>query len=444
MEAKSLKYLLLVGCIALIVLAVLVNSTSSNVSIGTFGVNNGQITLLSEHFNPSVILRRIGGTDHLSIHMLRSLIANYDIDSINYSVDEVHYDEVNDIILNDSGEKGFLPYDLLNRYSDTREYRQHSEGSIIISVYNHRTGEVIYIDLEEYLVGVVFSEMPASFEIESLKAQAVAARSYTIYKMVNLREEERVLHNGAVVCTNFAHCQAHITFEEAMAIHLGDEGNDNTSCAISQEKLQQRMENFKYFWNRVREAVFATAGEIITYGDAPAIAVFHAMSGDMTESAKHVWNHAVPYLIAVPTMEADNRCRVRNFQTEVRLTFEEFKAILNSGGFGADLPRNPRHWIEYVSRNPAGRVGYIMIYGDVISGVQFRELFALRSTDFTLELTEDGIFVFTVRGHGHGVGMSQYGANLMAQAGKTYIEILKWYYTGVQIRSADKFLSRDP
>ena len=430
-----MKYLLFVACMVFIVLAAFVIFNTSAEPKGVLGISNDQLN----HFSHTAILERI---DNLNIHMLRTLITNNDINDTNHIIniaDEACYEDVNvnDSILGDSGENGFRPYDLLNRRNNGSEYWKYLEGNIFISVYNHRTGEVLYMDLEEYIVGVVFSEMPASFEIEALKAQAVAARSYTVYKIVNLREEERALHNGAVICTDFAHCQAHITFEEAMARHVGNiDDNDN----ISDEILQKQIESFEYFWNRVRDAVFATEGEIITYDNAPAIAVFHAMSGDMTESAKHVWNHAVPYLIAVPTKEADNRYRIRNFQTEARFTFEEFKEILNVGGFGADLPRNPRHWIEYVSRNPTGRVAYIMIYGEIITGIQLRELFALRSTNFTLELTEDGVFVFTVQGHGHGVGMSQYGANLMAQANKTYIDILKWYYSGIEISSVDRFL----
>ena len=429
-----MKYLLSAACAVLVVFTALIIFTYSSTLIGAgvFGIGNGH-EMLSKHFNPSSVLKRIGSLDNLSINMLRSFISKHGSNENNTAAEDSGIAELPPL--------GFVIDDNTDDIHEYYEYWKYSEGNILISVYNHRAGEVLYMDLEEYLVGVVFSEMPASFEAEALKAQAVAARSYAVYKMVNLREEERALHRGAIICTDFAHCQAHITFEEAKARHIGDIGdNDN----ISDEILQERIENFEYFWNRVREAVFATAGEIITYDNAPAIAVFHAMSGSMTESAKHVWNHAVPYLIAVPTPEADNQYRLRNFQTEARFTFEEFIAILNAGGFGADLPRNPRHWIEYVSRNPAGRVGYIVIYGDVISGVQFRELFALRSTNFTLELTEDGIFIFTVQGHGHGVGMSQYGANLMAQSGKTYTEILKWYYTGIEISSADRFLIRRP
>jgi len=429
--------LLSAACVAFVILAALIIFTTPTALTGEFWVNDGQITVSNPfNFNHDTVLGRI---DNLNIHMLRSLINTSNIDTFQEE------NEHNVIVRDNNSEVNAVHYNHNHNHNDGNdsddsdyigEYWGYSGENILISVFDHRTGEVISMDLEKYLVGVVFSEMPASFEPEALKAQAVAARSYTIYKMVNLREEERARHSGAIVCTDFTHCQAYLTFDEAAARYIGDDVNMN----ISESEREARMESFKYFWHRVEEAVLATAGEIITYNDAPAIAVFHAMSGSMTESADHVWNHAVPYLIAVPTPEADNQDRLRNFQTEARFSFEEFRAVLNDAGIGMDLPRNPRHWIERVSRNPAGRVGYIAIYGEVISGVRLRELFALRSTDFTLELTEDGNFVFTVRGHGHGVGMSQYGANLMAVAGKSYAEILKWYYSGIEIRHADDFL----
>ena len=302
-------------------------------------------------------------------------------------------------------------------------------NNIIVSVFNHRTGEVYYMDLEEYLVGVVFSEMPASFELEALKAQAVAARSYAVYKIMHARAHEPQHYGGAYVCTDFRHCKAHISFEAAAELHGGGNSGGNHN------------ERFGYLWQRVRSAVEATAGEIITYNSEPAIAVFHAMSGSMTEAAENVWGTPVPYLAPVPTKESEQRALIRNYETTARFTAEEFRSVLINGGFTAELPRNPRRWLEGVEINSSGRIAHAAIYGQAVSGVRLRELFGLRSTDFTIELTESGDFIFTVRGHGHGVGMSQYGANLMAMAGRNYSEILKWYYTGIKIASAGMFLT---
>ena len=288
--------------------------------------------------------------------------------------------------------------------------RRGDDGRIIVRVFDHIAEEVLEMCLEEYLVGVVFSEMPASFELEALKAQAVAARSYSIYKMLNPREADRARHMGADVCTDFRHCKAHMSRAEA----------------------NRRYGDIEYFWQRVALAVNETAGEIIAYGGAPVIAVFHAMSGSATESAENVWGRHMPHLVAVPTKEADNRADVRNFESESRFSADDFRDILVGGGFGADFAADPGDWLEYTSANDSGRVGYARILGESIPGVRLRALFALRSTDFRLD-KQDGYFIFNVYGYGHGVGMSQVGANLMARGGSSYTDILKWYYTGTEL-----------
>ena len=290
-------------------------------------------------------------------------------------------------------------------------------GEIIISVLDYIRGEVYSINLEEYLVGVVFSEMPASFELEALKAQAVAARSYSVYKMLYSGEAEREYHLGADICSDARHCKAYLGKEEAFDKYGGIE----------------------YFWQIIKLAVSETAGEIITYKSEPAIAVFHAMSANITESAENIWGRPVPYLIAVQSEESNNIYNIRNFETEIKLSSEEFKSVFTDGGLNLDFAGNQENWIEYISLNSSGRVDYIIICGEKISGVRFRSLFALRSTDFTVEAAQSGGFIFTVYGYGHGVGMSQYGANLMALDGSSYTDILKWYYTGVEIDCADLF-----
>ena len=293
---------------------------------------------------------------------------------------------------------------------------------IFIKVFDTKTGNVSTVDLEEYLCGVVFSEMPSSFELEALKAQAVAARSFCVYRMLYSTQEARDFHKGADICNDPSHCKGYISYEQACTQY----GEDYV----------------KPLWEKVKSAVDATKGEIITYQSEPAIAVFHAMSGKETESAENVWGNPIPYLVSVPSEEESRQSEIKNYITRGKFTPDEFKSDLTSNGFTADFSDSPESWTsnDNVKLDSSDRVDTLEICGEVITGIRLREIFALRSTDFTLEY--DGAnkeFIFTVTGYGHGVGMSQYGANLMAEDGKNYTDILLWYYTGVEITPDDKF-----
>jgi len=292
------------------------------------------------------------------------------------------------------------------------------EKQIMISVFDIKTNEVMTVGLEEYLCGVVFSEMPSSFETEALKAQAVAARSYCIYKMLYSTDKNREEHHGADICNDYRHCKDHISYEE--------------SC----EKYGE--EYIKLLWEKVKNAVGSTKNEIIVYESEPAIAVFHAISGKGTESAENVWGNPVPYLVSVPSEEENSKSEIKNYITESIFDANEFKKLLTSNGFHADFSHAESSWVNNIKFNSSGRIDTVDICGRTITGRRIREIFSLRSTDFKLEY-KNHAFVFTVTGYGHGVGMSQYGANLMAKDGKNYTEILLWYYTGVEISRAYKF-----
>ncbi|MCL2775529.1 MAG: stage II sporulation protein D [Oscillospiraceae bacterium] len=294
------------------------------------------------------------------------------------------------------------------------------EKQIFIKVLDSKSGAVSTVDLEEYLCGVVFSEMPSSFEIEALKAQAVTARSFCVYRMLYSTQEIRDFHKGADICNDPKHCEDYISYGEACDKY----GEDYV----------------KPLWDKVKNAVDATKGEIITYQSEPAVAVFHAMSGKETESAENVWGSPIPYLISVPSEEDSRQSEIKNYITQSKFTPDEFKSDLTSNGFAADFSESPESWTSNIALDSSGRVASAEICGEAITGIRLREIFALRSTDFTLEYDgENEEFVFTVAGYGHGVGMSQYGANLMAEDGKNYIDILLWYYTGVEITPDYKF-----
>lgn len=265
-------------------------------------------------------------------------------------------------------------------------------------------GETVEMSMEDYLWSVTAAEMPASFEAEALKAQVVTARTYACRKM-ELGEEQ---HPDADVCTDITCCQAFIFREQATAL-WGE-----------QEAL---------YTEKIRSAVEQTDGEVVTYQGQTIQAVFFSSASGSTEDAVAVWGNSVPYLVAVDSPEGEN---VPDYHTSVVFTADEFREKFLAAYPQADLSGLPTGWIQSKSATQSGRVAEINVGGATVKGTELRSLLGLRSTCFSVETGEDSI-TFQVTGYGHGVGMSQYGANTLAQQGKTYIEILKWYYTGVDV-----------
>jgi len=259
------------------------------------------------------------------------------------------------------------------------------ETQIFISVFNAKTDNLIdLISLEEYLCGVVFSEMPSNFELEALKAQAVAARSFCVYKMLYSTDEARIEHHGADICNDYNHCKDYISYDEACEKYGEDYINS--------------------LWEKIKNAVDSTKDEIITYKSEPAIAVFHAISGKETESAENIWGNHVPYLVSVSSEEENRQSEVKNYITENIFETDEFKEKLLLNGFRIKFTKEPEFWIDNIKLNSSGRVDSIDICGKSTTGRRLREIFSLRSTNFTLEYKNQS-FVFTVTGYGHGVGM---------------------------------------
>lgn len=265
-------------------------------------------------------------------------------------------------------------------------------------------GGVEEMTMADYLWCVVAAEMPASFEPEALKAQAVTARTYTAWKM-GAGEEN---HPEADVCTDINCCQAFLSREQAAA-------NWGEAAQVYSEKISA--------------AVAATDGEIMTYEGAPIQAVFFSSSAGRTEDAAAVWGNSVPYLVGVDSPEGED---VPNYYTEVTLTAQEFKETFLAAYPGADLSGAPETWFGSRTVTASGRVATLDVGGVTVKGTQLRSLFSLRSASFVVVPGADCV-TFQVTGYGHGVGMSQYGANALAQQGKTYQEILNWYYTGIEI-----------
>ena len=263
-------------------------------------------------------------------------------------------------------------------------------------------GAVTEMVLEDYLVGVVAAEMPADFEAEALKAQAVAARSFALY----CRDTGR--HADADVCTDPGCCQAWKS-EEDMRRGWGD----------AYERCRAR----------AAEAVAETVGAVLTWEGRPIFAAFHSSSAGRTEDCAAVWGGA-PYLQSVSSPESAET--VPGYVSTVSVTALDFRDTLLSRAPDADFSGEPVDWVTAIDYDESGRVSTAVIGGARFSGTELRSLFSLRSTAFTLAFA-DGVFTFTVTGFGHGVGMSQYGANVMAAQGEDFADILAHYYQGAEL-----------
>ena len=267
-------------------------------------------------------------------------------------------------------------------------------------------GTVEELTLSDYLWRVVAAEMPASFEAEAIRAQAVCARTYCLWKQTaGLHEAD-----GADVCADPACCQAYITPEEAAGLW----GEDAAPAYAA----------------KIIGAVADTDGQALTYGGALIQAAFFSSANGSTADAAEVWGNSLPYLVPVDSPEGDE---VPNYRSTVTLTADDVRALARDAGLGCDLSGEPSAWFRNLTRTASGRVASVELGGVKLSGGAARSLFSLRSASFDVA-EEDGVFTFSVTGYGHGVGMSQYGANAMAKAGSGWQDILAHYYTGAEIR----------
>ena len=265
-----------------------------------------------------------------------------------------------------------------------------------------KEGEIVELTMDAYLWGVVAAEMPASFELEALKAQACAARTYTAVLQTSSK------HPDADICGDSTCCQAYI----------------ERSAAETRWGLSARE-----YGEKIAQAVAETDGLGVLYDGQPIQALFFSSAAGKTVDAMEVWGNAVAYLKSVDSPEGEE---VPNYRTQVTLGAEEVKSLTLTAYPGADLSGDPSAWFGEASRNQGGGVISIPLGGITLTGGQVRTLFSLRSASFSVTW-DGGQFVFDVTGYGHGVGMSQYGANAMASGGKSFQEILEWYYTGAKV-----------
>ena len=283
------------------------------------------------------------------------------------------------------------------------------DGEFALKVLDGDT--VLEMDLGEYLLGVVRAEMPASFELEALKAQAVAARTFVLYRMANGGTAN---HPEADACGDITCCQAYKSPEEA----AGDWG-----------------ERAPEYEEKVRRAVTGTDGECILYEGAPVLAVFHSSSAGTTQDAQNVWSTALPYLQSVETPEGEDT--VPEYRSTASFSTAQLREKLLRALPDAKLEGSPSNWFTNIRQQPNGTVTGLSVGGVDVGGNRLRTILDLRSACFTISFEGDTV-TFSVTGYGHGVGMSQYGANVMAKNGMTYREILEWYYTGTEIGVAGR------
>ena len=267
-------------------------------------------------------------------------------------------------------------------------------------------GAVQEMDMATYLAGVVRAEMPATFAPEALKAQAVAARTYTYYKMANGGSAN---HPQADTCDNINCCKAYRAAEDAAA-SWGEQA--------------------KIYEEKIRAAVRETDGECVLYEGQPVLAVFHSSSAGETRDAQEVWSSARPYLQSVTSPEGADT--VPNYHSAVSFEAEELKTVLQTAFPAADLTGRCSDWFTNIQQLPNGFVSEISVGGVSVGGNELRTVLGLRSACFTMAFEGDTV-TFSVTGYGHGVGMSQYGANVLAADGMDYREILAWYYTDTTV-----------
>lgn len=288
------------------------------------------------------------------------------------------------------------------------EQNSEKEQNGTVSVYISDEERAADMDISSYLKSVVAAEMPADFEKEALKAQAVAARTY-LYSHIAEAQKGNIAenHNGAAVCTDSAHCQAYIP-ERKCRENWGDGADEK--------------------WNKISSAVDETAGQIMTYNGEIISAVFHSTSSGITEAAVDVWGNDIPYLQSVSS-EGDTQSP--KYYSELTVSESEFKNTVDSKISGTDWSKGIA---ENIVRSNAGGIVSLDVGGVNIKGTQLRNIFSLRSSNIDIT-QENGNVKMSVKGFGHGVGMSQYGANYMAEQGDDYRKILQTYYTGVEIET---------
>ncbi len=267
-------------------------------------------------------------------------------------------------------------------------------------------GEARTMKLEDYVVSVVAGEISPDFPTEAIRAQAVAARTYALYKQKTGRPAQ---HEEADVCDDPAHCAAFVDLKTEAAARWGEQADTAQDV--------------------IRQAVEDTAGQVLTYEGEPIVAVFSSAAGEKTERAVDVWGSDIPYLQSVDSPGGE---ACPKYYDAVVLTADEIRARAEKTLPSADLSGDPLGWFKASERSEAGGIVRMKFGGVEVKGTVMRTLLGLNSTNFTVKI-DGNTLTFTTTGYGHGVGLSQWGAKYSAEQGQTYDEILAHYYPGTTL-----------
>lgn len=405
---KGTKVVLMVGTIVVATLAINSSNSTSDFEFKLLNSEKGIENLISSEIFDSNNDLSYSNTDDLNEN---SFVQNNEEDKNNEIVSEINNNQNSNIQSNDiqnddivnelpNEKNNDLPIfqdeninkdesnDFTNIDNNLSDVEEKEENKNLISLIHN--GNTINIELEDYVIGVVAAEMPASFHIEALKAQSVIARTYALNKL-------------------------------SKGVTLTD--NNSTQKYIDIDQMRNKWgADFDKYYNKIKDAVLSTEGTTLKYNDEYIDAVYFSTSNGYTEDSINVWGNDIPYLKSVESYW--DRDASSFFRTQT-MDLNTFNSKLGTNISNGDE-------ISIIERNGSSRVNKISVGGKIFSGVQFRNILGLRSADFDIGLN-DNLLTITTRGYGHGVGMSQYGANGMAQNGYNYKQILSHYYSNVSI-----------
>lgn len=294
-----------------------------------------------------------------------------------------------------------IPLVLLKDSDNRLEKDSIPSTDIPIDVYMTDISKVVTMNLEDYVLGVVAGEMPASFDVEALKAQALAARTYTMLRMKRFGGSGCSLHPEADICTDSTHCQAY------------------RNPATVKKDL-----------DKLKEAVYGTAGEVIVYDNKLIDAVFHSTSGGKTENSEDIWSSKVPYLRSVISQYEEQSPK---YVAQQEISIDNFIKGMKKLDSGVKInKKNIQNEIKVLERSEGGRITKLKVGDKTFDGMDVRNVLGLNSSNFKYTVGKNTI-LFTVIGNGHGIGLSQYGADGMAKNGAGYRDIVMHYYQGVDI-----------
>lgn len=276
-----------------------------------------------------------------------------------------------------------------------------------ISVMSPVTGKINKVGMREYVIGCVAAEMPAVYHTEALKAQAVASYTYAKKTLEQNKKSKKSALNGADIT-------------DSPDMHQGYLSNN--------ERKEKWGEKYEEYENKISSAVDEVFGLYLEYNGETVLAVYHSISAGATQSAENLWGSEIPYLISV---ESQGDRLSPDYIAKSVFDKSEFKSLAKD--CGTKLSGDAEEWIEDIEINDDGYASAVVMGGKEVAASKFREVFSLRSPCFDIEY-DNGEFIITCKGHGHGAGMSQYGADYMARQGLVWHEILAHYYVNTNIR----------